>query len=99
MATIYVSAGATEYAEILVTETTGKDISADAAVVALVPFGQTPLSTDFGPADTKTNPTTSSVLLGLLVDNTVTPGNYSLWARLTDSPEIVPLKGPVVVVA
>lgn len=95
---VYVSAGGQEYRYILVTENTGKNITGDSAVLALLPSPNAPVTGTTGQApDVTTNPTTSSVQLGMLVTSVVAPGEYRLWAKLTDSPEIPWLPCPEVV--
>lgn len=94
--TIYVSAGASEYRYIVLTETTGKDISADAAIIALAPLGVVPAAEDFVTPDLKSNPTSSSVQMGMLISaSSGSPGNtYVLWGDIADSPEVVAIPSP-----
>lgn len=85
--TIAVSNGATEYTwPVTVTETTGKDISGDTVQVSLGTYGAPGTWT----SGVLTRPTASSATVKLLVTNTVTPGTYYVWVKVSDSPEIVP---------
>lgn len=83
--------GGVEYTwPLILTEDNGKDISSDTVQLSLGSYTapgtwRTP-STD--PAQT----THSQRIVQLLVGTTLTPaaGNYWLWSRITDTPEIVP---------
>lgn len=102
MSTVLVTAGAIEYRGVQITETTGKDISGDTCAVALVPWGSTPVPGDFVSPDDIGHPSPSVVQLKMLISATtqskgvtVAPGStYSLWGKITDSPEVEPLKSP-----
>lgn len=94
--TINVSAGAARYVGGTITETTGKDISADTVVMSL--------GTATGPAawvapDEKLA-NVASVTVKMLVTSATAVGTYFVWARITDSPEVEPfiLDGPIYVV-
>lgn len=92
--TIAASIGAVEYTwPFTITETTGKDISGDAAQISLGTYAAP------GPWVTGvvTRPTPASVVVKLLVSG-VAPGTYYVWGRVTDSPEVVPRRGHCVVV-
>lgn len=93
------SAGAVEYTfPATVTETNGKDISVDTVTMCLGTYN-TPGT--FVAPDVISRPTTSSVVVQLLVGgnshagNPYTPaaGVYWMWVFLTDTPEQVPRRG------
>lgn len=88
--TISISAGAVEYTyPLTITETTGKDISHATIQLSLGSYTapgtwQTP--------DTDTTPVVSQRVVQMLVGDTLKPppGDYFLWSRVTDTPEIAP---------
>lgn len=85
-ATIYVTAGATEFVTATITETSGKDISADPVALSLTLTGDEPgdwIVPELVSADVNT------VVVRCLVGGTFAPGRYFLWARIGDSPEVV----------
>ena len=99
--TIYVTGGFAQYADIVIVETTGKDISGANFMVALATDGVHPPTTGWGPPSLSSIGVTAQGItannireLKLLVTNTVTPGVYYLWAKFTDNNniEIVPVR-------
>lgn len=92
---IKVSIGGARYVGGTITETTGKDISADTVQVAL---GTATTPGTWQTPDVITA-NVSSVTVKYLVTNAVTPGVYYVWAKITDTPEIEPfvLDGPIYV--
>jgi hypothetical protein len=92
--TIDLSAGAIEYTNPrLITEVTGKDITSDQVFVSLAGW-EAPGS--WVTPDVVTRPTASSVSVALLIGAAFKPaaGDYWLWTRVTDSPEVVPRRSP-----
>lgn len=88
---IHVSAGAAEHTwPTTLTETTGKDISADQVQISL---GTADAPGTWSSPDLLDRPTTASVTAAKLVTNAVAPGTYFVWVKLTDDPEIVPRRG------
>lgn len=94
--TINVTAGGARYVGGTITETTGKDISADTVVMAL---GSDTTPGIWTTPDVKVA-AVASVTVKLLVTNAVAVGTYWIWGRITDSPEVEPfiLDGPIYVV-
>lgn len=95
--TINVTAGAARYVGGTITETTGKDISADAVQICL---GTASAPGTWGTPDVKSVSTDkASVTVKLLVDSSVTTGTYYVWVKITDTPEVEPfiIDGPVYV--
>lgn len=92
---IQLSADAVEYTHPrTVTETTGKDITNDLIAVSL---GTYEAPGAWVPPDKLSRPSASSVVVQLLVSNSLglTIGSsYHLWVRVTDSPEVVPRRSP-----
>lgn len=85
--TVYVTAGGPEYCyPRTITETTGKDISGDPVTVGLGGYNDPPASM-VTPTVDEQGSTSASRVVQLLIDNTVTPANYWLWVKVTDSPE------------
>ena len=96
-----------------ITEVTGKDISADAFQLALGASATQPPATGWalptistaGAGEPMPNrygvdiPATAQRVLLLLVDGTVTPGTYHVWAKVPDATEVeaVWLAGPITV--
>lgn len=101
MRPVRLNAGAAEFRFVVLTEKDGKDISGDTCEVALVPVDRDPLDADFETPDSDVAQTVKSKrVLGKLIDDPAESpsGEYYLWGRITDNPEIVPLRGTVVVV-
>lgn len=100
MSAIYVTLGKKRYAGGIVTELTGKDISGATFTIGLG-FGNVDPPTVFTTPDVNTIGTsTASRVLKKLIDSSVAPGTYYVWANIADSPEIEPvvLQGPITVV-
>lgn len=99
MSTIYVSQGMKRYVGGTVTETTGKDISGATFVVALGADNVTPPGSWVSPSVNIQGATVAARVLKLLIDTSTAPGQYFIWARITDNPEIEPvlLDGPIAV--
>lgn len=86
--TVRVTAGDQVYVGGTITETTGKDISGDTIVLALLPLGSKPDETTTGTApDVDENPAPAQRVVKKLITDDVEPGTYQLWARITDTPE------------
>lgn len=90
---VLVSAGAAVLVGGTVTEQTGKNISAATFELAL--------GSETTPATTWVAPTVSTAGTGndqrivkLLVNNATPKGTYTLWVRVTDTPELVPMPFP-----
>jgi hypothetical protein len=92
MTTIWVSKGAAEYIGGTVTETTGADITEASFEIGLSSTA-TPPDT-FSTPDDVDNPTPSTATVKLLVDDSTEPGTYTCWVRVTDNPEVLPLRIP-----
>jgi hypothetical protein len=85
--TIYVTAGGPEYTRPrTITDTTGKDISADPVLVGLSSY-ETPPSSLVAPTLDLPQANKATRVVQLLVTNTTPPGTYALWAKITDNPE------------
>jgi len=99
---VFLTSGAAEFRYVVLTEQNGKDISADTAKVALIPVGQRPnTDTDWLAPDSDAPQTVKSRrVLGLFIDNIATwpAGEYYLWGRISDNPEVVPRRAPTIVV-
>lgn len=97
---VYVSSGAAEYRSMVITETAGVDIHTDAVMMALIPDDQdSPLDADWqAPDRTIHGVNTAVVTVSILVDDSFDPGKYRRWAKITDSPEVAPLRGGHVIV-
>lgn len=79
-----------EYATGVFTETTGADISGKTIEVGLSANAYTRPSVWQAP-NRRTNPTLSTARVSLLIDSNVAlTGPAILWARLADSPEVLP---------
>lgn len=87
---INVSAGAQEYVGGTITETKGKDISADTFEMALGLAPDAPTTGWSPPSFSAAGATPASKVVLLLVTDTTAPGTYGAWVRVTDTPEIVP---------
>lgn len=85
---INVSAGAVEYVMVDVTEVEGKDISSDTVQLSLGAFNA---PGDWITPDLLEHTSSSSVRVGIIVGDTYTPdvGEYSVWVKIDDVPEIV----------
>jgi len=83
-----VTAGDEVYAGGTITELSGKDISGDTIVLALLPLGSKPdeTTTDTAP-DVDESPAPAQRVVKMLITDDVEPGSYQLWARITDNPE------------
>lgn len=98
--TIDLSAGAVEYTyPLTITESTGKDISADTITLSLGTYdapGQWQAPDTDPPQDT-----TSQRVVQLLVGADLKPdlGTYYLWSLVNDGPERVPRRNQKVVIA
>ena len=89
--TINITAGAVEYTfPLTITETTGKDISAD--VIQLSLGTDTAVGAWHTPDTDVTQSVTYQRVVQLLVGAAYVPavGTYWLWSKVTDSPETVP---------
>lgn len=95
--TIRVSAGAAEYTwPATITETTGKDISADVVRVSLGTYAAPAAWVDPSVDTAQANHATRVVQL--LVDSNTPAGTYYLWLSVGDGPEqVVRRSGKVVV--
>ena len=96
---IYVTLGKKRYVGGTVTELNGKDISTATFTIALGVDPTLPPATFVAPDVNVAGTTNASRVLKKLVDSSVTPGTYYVWANILDSPEIEPvlLQGPVTV--
>lgn len=90
---VLVSAGAAVYVGGTVTEQTGKDISAATFEVALG-SETTPATTWVAPTVSLVGTGNSQRIVKLLVTSSTPKGVYTLWVRVTDSPELVPMPFP-----
>lgn len=94
---ILTSAGGAAYVGGTITEVTGKDISGGTFQISL---GS---ANDPGPwesPDVSTQGATTAIrTVKLLVDNTYPKGTYYAWVRVTDVPEILPMRiqGPIII--
>lgn len=90
--TIRSSAGGKRYLTATITETTGKDITGDTYVVSLGSYTAPGTWT----AATPTTVTTSQVKVAVLVGSggTLDPtaGDYWLWVKVADNPEVEPIR-------
>lgn len=100
---IIATAGAVKYVGGTITETTGKDISADTFVMSLG-SDKNPGTTWVAPDQSVAGATNNIRTLKLLVSASlptgiVVPGTYWVWAKITDTPEVEPirLQGPITV--
>lgn len=95
MQTIRVDAGAVEYtAPQTIDETTGKNISGDTVQMCLARLNTSP--TVWVTAVEDTPPNNSTRVVKMLVDGSVPGGVYTLWWRITDTPEVVPRRAGLV---
>jgi len=90
---VIVSAGAEVLVGGTVTELTGKDITGAEFEVVLGSETQpgTPWLT---PNASEQGDSPAQRIVQLLVNNTTPKGTYHLWVRVTDTPEILPLRFP-----
>ena len=90
MPTIWVSKGEKEYVGATVTEANGEDISAIVFGVGLSTSStEPPAAASFATPDVSVQgATTASRTLKKLIDDTVSVGDYYLWAKLPDTPEV-----------
>jgi hypothetical protein len=96
---IWVSKGKKRYVGGTITETTGKDISADVVTVGLVGSSTIPPDT-FGTPDVDLpGAAVSQRIAKKLIDASTPLGTYWCWGNIEDNPEIEPfvLSGPHVV--
>jgi hypothetical protein len=94
--TIRVSAGAVEYCyPRTLTETSGKNISADPVYLTLGTY-DAPLSTTPGAPDVITRPSPSTVVAQILISTNPDPNrqHYWVWTKLSDAPEVVWRRSP-----
>lgn len=89
---IYATQGAREYVGGTITETTGKDISGATFTVGLTTSYGTPPTEWVAPDVSTVGATTASRVLKMLITDTTAPGDYYLWAKVVDNPEISPLR-------
>ncbi len=100
---IIVTAGAVKYVGGTITETTGKDISADPFVMSLGSDknpGTDWVAPDASVAGATNNIRTLKLLVSASLPAGITvPGTYWVWAKVTDAPEVEPmrLQGPITV--
>jgi hypothetical protein len=87
-ATVRVTAGDQVYVGGTITELTGKDISGDTIVLALLPLSTRPDADTTGTApDVDESPTPAQRVVKMLITDTTAVGNYQLWGRINDTPE------------
>lgn len=96
---VIISSGAAVYVGGTVTETTGKDISADTFMISLG-SDQNPgtwLTPDVSIAGTSNAQRIVKLLVSPTVPANLAKGTYWVWVKISDSPEIQPLRvqGPV----
>lgn len=89
---ILTSAGAAEYVGGTVSETSGKDISGATFKMSLGSSTQPGPWVD--PSVSSPGAGNSQRVLKLLVSSTTPKGRYYVWARISDSPEVAPVKFP-----
>jgi hypothetical protein len=100
---IIVSAGAAKYVGGTVTETTGKDISGATFEISLGSVdapGRTWLTPDVSVQGSTTAERTIKLLVTATVPSGIDwPGTFYAWVRITDTPEIEPLRvqGPITI--
>lgn len=94
MTVIWVSKGEAEYVGGTITEKSGKNISADQIVVGVGTYWTPPAKADAVAADVdQPGATTADRLIKKLIDALVPVGaGRQLWAWITDSPEIEPIR-------
>jgi hypothetical protein len=92
--TVRVSTGAAEYCyPRTITETLGKNITADTVSVSLGTYDAP--GTWVAP-DVITRPTTSSAVVQMMINTIPDPTrqHYWVWTKVSDSPEVVPRRSP-----
>lgn len=100
---VLVTAGAVKYVGGTITEVTGKDISGATYVMSL--GGKDYPGATWVPADvSQQGPTVATRTVKLKVSATLpagitVPGTYWVWCKITDAPEVEPLRlqGPIIV--
>jgi hypothetical protein len=100
---VLASAGAVKYVGGTITEVTGKDISGATYVMSLG-SATYPGPTWYAADVSQQGPTTATRIVKLKITSTlpsgiVIPGTYWVWCKITDAPEVEPLRlqGPIVV--
>jgi hypothetical protein len=91
------SAGGGAYGGGTTTPTTGKDISGATFQISL---GSADNPGPWESPDVSTQGATTAIrTVKLLVDNTYPKGTYYAWVRVTDVPEILPMRiqGPIII--
>lgn len=84
---INVSLGAAEYTQpVTITESNGANISGDSVQISLGSYNAPGAWVN----GVLTRPSISSATIKMLVDNSVSPGVYYVWVKVTDTPEIAP---------
>lgn len=97
---VAVTSGASEVRYVKVTETSGVDISGDVITACIAPLGTTPAPTDYAaPASTDFEVDDDDhhfVIVGVMVSsaNAVAGQEYVVWAKVTDSPEVIGVAAP-----
>lgn len=90
---VIVSAGAAVMVGGTITELTGKNLNSCTFEVVLGSETQ-PGTTWLTPNSSVQGATVSERIVQLLVTDTTPKGKYYLWVRVTDTPEILPLRFP-----
>lgn len=91
---IFVSEGMTRYVGGTITETTGKDISSASFLVGLGSSAEVPPTTWVAPDVSTAGSTPAQRVVKLLVQSPQAAGDFWLWVKITDSPEIEPVMFP-----
>jgi hypothetical protein len=94
---IYVSQGMARYVGGTITETTGKDISSATFQVALGSSPVIPPTVWVTPDVSAAGASPSQRVVKLLVTSPQATGDFWLWAKIADSPEIEPVVFPEVI--
>lgn len=94
---IYVSKDMAQYVGGVITEKTHKNITATTIQLALGSADQPP-ATGWAAPDVDISVNTYTRQVKMLIDNTQILGTYWLWAKITDNPEIIPVRGSQVIV-
>lgn len=89
-APIYVTSGMSRLVGGTITEANGLDISGDTVVMGLSASPQVLPSTWKAPTQITSGPVSVLKVL-LLIDASVQPGTYWVWAKITDGQEVEPL--------
>lgn len=102
MTSIHVTAGQKLYVGGTITETAGKDITADTIVMALGGYSTPPARADGKTPDSdEPGASTASRVVKLLIDATYPPAAQQyVWAWIDDIPEIEPVRlaGPFTII-